>query len=289
MKRLVVNADDLGLHEAIDEGILRAHREGIVTSATVLVTGPTAPAAIRAARLQGLELGVHLCLSTALPCAAPAEEVPTVAPGGRFRAAWPQVVRAYATGALRRAEVEKELAAQLRRAQELGAEPDHLDAHQHLHLLPGLRAGVEALAERARLPLRWPRELPRSAWLSFPGAGVKSALLSGLGLLPSRSRARKVSALGLFEAGRLNLPALRALLHALPEGDHELGCHPGAQEVQVPEDPSWRYGWTEELAALTHPSVRALIKDRGIELTTYRKLVGGRAPRPFAVSPAGAR
>ncbi len=70
--RLVVNADDLGLHPEIDRGILRAHAEGIVTSSTVLVTGPSAAAAVTAARAQGLALGVHLCLSTRLPPAAPA-------------------------------------------------------------------------------------------------------------------------------------------------------------------------------------------------------------------------
>src|SRR6266852_1595874 len=82
--RLVVNADDLGLHPQIDQGILRAHREGIVTSATVLATGSNARAAIAAARSQGLALGVHLCLTTRLPPAAPVDEVRSLAPDGRF-------------------------------------------------------------------------------------------------------------------------------------------------------------------------------------------------------------
>ncbi|MGA9524404.1 MAG: ChbG/HpnK family deacetylase, partial [Myxococcaceae bacterium] len=82
--RLVVNADDLGLHPDIDAGILRAHREGILTSASVLVKGTHAEVAVRRAREQGLALGVHLCLSTRLPPAA--SEVETVAPDGRMRA-----------------------------------------------------------------------------------------------------------------------------------------------------------------------------------------------------------
>ncbi|NPC79577.1 ChbG/HpnK family deacetylase, partial [Pyxidicoccus fallax] len=83
--RLVVNADDLGLHPALDAGILRAHREGIVTSATLLAMGPTAPEAAARARAQGLAVGLHLALSTRLPSAAPAGSVPSEAPGGRLR------------------------------------------------------------------------------------------------------------------------------------------------------------------------------------------------------------
>src|SRR4051794_7455695 len=68
--RLVINADDLGLHRELDAGILRAHREGIVTSATVLATGPSAAEAVERARGQGLPLGLHFSLSTRLLPAA---------------------------------------------------------------------------------------------------------------------------------------------------------------------------------------------------------------------------
>ncbi|NNB91630.1 ChbG/HpnK family deacetylase, partial [Corallococcus exiguus] len=71
--RLIVNADDLGLHPSLDAGILKAHREGIVTSATLLAMGPSAAEAVGLAKAQGLAVGVHLALSTRLPCAAPAE------------------------------------------------------------------------------------------------------------------------------------------------------------------------------------------------------------------------
>ncbi len=70
MIRLVINADDLGLDPAIDRGILLAHRKGIVTSASLLATGRSAADAVRAARSDGLALGVHLCLTTCLPPAA---------------------------------------------------------------------------------------------------------------------------------------------------------------------------------------------------------------------------
>jgi predicted glycoside hydrolase/deacetylase ChbG (UPF0249 family) len=272
--RLIVNADDLGLHPALDAGILRAHREGIVTSATLLATGPTAGEAVRRAKAQGLAVGVHLALSTRLAPAAPAHEVPSVAPGGRLRGNWAHFARAWLTGRVRREEVDRELSAQVRRARELGAEVDHLDGHQHLHVLPGVRPLVEALARREGLPVRWPDALPRVSWLRTPGPALKTALLTVLARTAPQASGgvRRVSAGGVFEAGRLTEAALLELVDALPEGDFELGCHPGEGVPHVPEDPAWTYGWQSELAALTSPRVRERLRERGVALINYGQL-----------------
>lgn len=272
--RLVVNADDLGLHPSLDAGILRAHREGIVTSATLLAMGPTAAEAADRARAQGLAVGLHLALSTRLTPAAPAQAVSTVAPGGRLRGSWADFARDWLMGKVRREEVALELDAQLRRARELGVAVDHLDGHQHLHVLPGIRPLVEALAAREKLPLRWPDALPRMKWLRTPGPALKTTLLTVLARTAPRAPqgVRRVSAGGVFEAGRLDEAALLAALDALPSGDFELGCHPGEGVPHVPEDPAWRYGWQAELAALTSPRVRARLDERGIQLHSYGTL-----------------
>ncbi|MFZ5470593.1 MAG: carbohydrate deacetylase [Myxococcota bacterium] len=272
MIRLVVNADDLGLHPRIDAGILRAHREGIVTSATVLVTGRSAQAAVHAAKEQGLALGVHLCLSTHLSPAAPPSQVRWLAPGGRFRAHWAEVAAAWAVGLIPPEEVARELRAQLARARELGFSPDHLDAHQHLHLLPGLSGIVQRLAQEESLPLRWPLERPRPSWLLRPAALAKSALLSTLAVASGRNPTRKVRGWGVFASGVLDEARLLSVLRALPEGDHELVCHPGLNAGVVPEDPRWSYRWESELAALTSNVAQAAVRQRGIELTTYSAL-----------------
>ncbi|NTX12336.1 ChbG/HpnK family deacetylase [Myxococcus sp. CA056] len=272
--RLVVNADDLGLHPSLDAGILRAHREGIVTSATLLAMGPTASEAASRAKAQGLAVGLHLALSTRLAPAAPAEAVSTVAPGGRLRGSWADFARDWLLGKVRREEVALELDAQLQRARELGVAVDHLDGHQHLHVLPGIRPLVESLAAREKLPVRWPDALPRVSWLRTPGPALKTTLLTVLARTAPRAPqgVRRVSAGGVFEAGRLDEAALLAALDALPSGDFELGCHPGEGAPQVPEDPAWRYGWQAELAALTSPRVRARLDERGIQLHSYGTL-----------------
>ncbi|RKI05332.1 ChbG/HpnK family deacetylase [Corallococcus sp. AB038B] len=272
--RLIVNADDLGLHPSLDAGILKAHREGIVTSATLLAMGPSAAEAVGLAKAQGLAVGVHLALSTRLPCAAPSEAVRTVAPGGRLRGNWAEFAKAWVTGRVRREELERELSAQLFRARELGAKVDHLDGHQHLHLLPGVRSVVEGIAAREGLPLRWPDALPRVSWLRAPGPALKTTVLAVLARTAPRARpgVRRVSAGGVFEAGRLDESALLAVLDSLPTGDFELGCHPGEGAPHVPEDPAWTYGWEAELVALTSPRVKAKLVERDITLANYGAL-----------------
>ncbi|MBL8957469.1 MAG: ChbG/HpnK family deacetylase [Myxococcaceae bacterium] len=272
MIRLVVNADDLGLHPRIDEGIFRAHGEGIVTSASLLVAGTTAPKAARAAAERGLALGVHLCLTSHLTPSAAPHRVRWLAPGGRFRSDWRELAAAWLAGLIPSDEIELELAAQVARAREQGADVDHLDVHQHLHLLPGMARLVEGLAERLRLPLRWPAELPRPTWLRRPGAWAKTSLLSALGFARPARGAHRVPAVGLFDSGGLTEARLLKLLGRLTDGDWELMCHPGLAPATVPEDPAWRYDWEAELAALCSPRVREALRQHGISLVTYRAL-----------------
>ena len=272
MIRLVVNADDLGLHPRIDEGIFRAHGEGIVTSSSLLVAGRTAPKAARAANAAGLPVGVHLCLTSHLTPSAEPRKVRWLAPGGRFRKDWGELAAAWIAGLIPAEEIELELSAQVDRAREQGAEPDHLDVHQHVHLMPGLARIVEALAGRLSLPLRWPAELPRPTWVRRPSAWAKTALLSTLGLVRPARGARRVKAIGLFDSGGLTERRLLKLLDRLGHGDWELMCHPGLAPASVPEDPDWRYDWEGELASLCSPRVKDVLRRRQISLVSYRAL-----------------
>ncbi|MGV3621561.1 MAG: carbohydrate deacetylase [Archangium sp.] len=274
MIRLVINADDLGLNARIDEGIFAAHTDGVVTSATVLAVGPTAADAIRRANQTKLGLGLHLCLTTHLTPAAPAREVRWLAPGGRFRRNWAELSAAWLTKLIPADEIVTEFRAQVRRATDLGAQIDHLDTHQHLHLLPGLTSIIEVLAAELGLPIRWPRERPTARWLRHPGAAMKSTILGTLARVKQLRGVRRVRAHGIFESGRLNERRLLRLIDRLEPGDHEIVTHPGLEPGAVPQDPSWRYDWEGELQAVLSPRVREAIARRGIELVTYKQLEG---------------
>lgn len=269
MIRVVFNADDLGLHPRIDEGIFRARENGVLTSTTVLATGKTAPLAATRAQALGIGVGVHLCLTTHLAPAADPSTVRWLAPGGRFRKDWAALSRAWLSRLIPADEVEREFEAQLARVREYGVRVDHLDTHQHLHLLPGLTAIVERLAAREGLPVRWPRERPRARWLAHPATAVKATVLSTLSRLRPQGPAKRVRAWGVFESGRLSVKRLERLLERLPDGDHEIITHPGLAPGVVAEDPTWRYDWEAELAALTSPRVREVIDRRSIELVRF--------------------
>jgi predicted glycoside hydrolase/deacetylase ChbG (UPF0249 family) len=136
VRLLVVNADDLGLCAAVNEGILRAHEQGIVTSASLMVDGETAPAAAVAAP-PSLGLGLHLDLGE------------WVCEAGEWR------VRRHVVDADDPGAVARELERQLERFRELtGREPDHLDSHQHAHRSEPVRSIMGRRARELRLPLR---------------------------------------------------------------------------------------------------------------------------------------
>jgi predicted glycoside hydrolase/deacetylase ChbG (UPF0249 family) len=272
MIRLVINADDLGLHPKLDEGILHAHGEGVVTSATVLATGPTAAHAIGRANAQQLPLGLHLCLTTHLAPASRPQDVRWLAPGGRFRKNWAELSLAFLSRLIPAEEVALEFRAQVARARALGATIDHLDTHQHLHVLPGMTALVEALAEELGLPMRWPTERPTSRWLAHPRSALKSTLLGSLAAAQRPRSVLRVPAIGVFESGRLNERRLLRLLAEVPQGNSELVTHPGLSPGIVKHDPHWQYQWEAELAAVLSPRVKEEIARRGIVLCSYAQL-----------------
>jgi predicted glycoside hydrolase/deacetylase ChbG (UPF0249 family) len=270
--RLVINADDLGLHPRIDEGIFAAHTDGVVTSASLLATGPTAREAIRRANQNGLAMGLHLCLTTHLSPAARASDVRWLAPGGRFRRNWAELSAAWLSRLVPAEEIIVEFRAQVDLARSLGADIDHLDTHQHLHLLPGMTSLVEVLAAELGVPMRWPRERPNAHWLAHPRSAMKSMLLGTLSRVKQPRGVRRVPALGVFESGRLTERRLLRLLDDVREGDNEIVTHPGLNPGALPQDPSWHYGWEDELAAVLSPRVRDAIAAKGMQLATYRQL-----------------
>lgn len=149
-RRLVVNADDFGGSESINQAVIRAHREGILTSASLMVNEPRAGEAVALARENpGLGVGLHLvlvCGAAALPAGA----IPRLADArGQFSnrpvaAGW-----RYFASAQCRAQLRLEIAAQFEKFRATGLPLDHVNGHLHLHLHPVV---FDILMENAR---RW--------------------------------------------------------------------------------------------------------------------------------------
>jgi len=277
--RLVVNADDFGISERVNEGIAQAHQQGIVTATSIMAVGRAFEHAVRLSReLPALDVGVHLTLVAERPL-RPAPSL--VDADGRFPAAAGPLVRRLATGSVRLVEVEAEWAAQIERVLAAGIRPSHLDSHQHVHILPGLAGIVKYLAQqyhiaRVRLPLEypplvWPRGMAAvlrlgglaALWVTWFCARLGGAY--GLALPP-------LHFLGFLDGGRLNEERLLRLLARIQPGrDYELMCHPGLAPEEL-ELRAWGYSHEKELQALTSPRVRRVLDDRAIRLSRFSAL-----------------
>lgn len=248
-KRLIVNADDFGRTPGVNRGIIVAHRQSIVTSASLMVNQPAAAEAAALARENpGLGVGLHLAL-TGGPSALPAERIPSLlGPSGSLQA------KPEGLGAADPAEVLAEARAQLRRFREIaGQMPTHFDSHHHVHRLPAVLEAVVTLAWETGLPVR--SASPEVAeTLRREGIPTTDHFLDG------------------FYGEAATVESLVRILGDLPLGTTELMCHPGVVDDALRVGSSYVEHRARELEALTHRETRQVIQAAGIRLIHFGQL-----------------
>lgn len=261
MKYLIPNADDFGYTRDVNEGIIHAHRQGILTATTLMATGTEFDHAAALAREnRSLDVGVHLVLvgSAGFP--------PTVA----------QLIQQIAR---RRIHLYDELAAQVRKVQSAGIRPTHLDTHKHTHLLPPVLNAVARISAEFQIPwVRRPFDLP----LHAGGVPWKRRMVSKtLGF--ARARFHRVLArsgcrttdhfAGFQLTGHYDAAELARLIRQLPDGVTEFMCHPGfcTQELQATRT-RLKESRRRELDALTSREVRQAIEESNVTLARYPEI-----------------
>lgn len=279
MKQLIVNADDLGLTQGVNRGILRAFQGGIVTSASLLVTGSAFEEAVALAQQNAeLDVGLHLSLVEEQSVLGP-ELLPTlVDETGRFPRTSGEFFRRAVLGRISWDEVEREIAAQIERFQKTGLRLSHLDSHQHVHMFPRVFQIVRRLTRR--MDHVWIRN-SAGPWRKSPGVlmrrwaqqlGLNLTCLSARSLHGLRVPRTPDGMYGFDVSGCLTRPALEQTLRKIPDGLYELICHPGEGDVDTRTRYShWGYRWAEELKALTAPETRMVLKEQGIALTSFAR------------------
>lgn len=287
---LIVNADDYGLTEKISAGILRAHREGILTSTSVLALGPAYPkVAPWLADEPAIGVGVHLAAVGEDPPLLSSGEIPSLLDRrGHLSTTYRGFVCRMAAGRVDPADIEREFTAQLELVAETGMPISHLDAHQHLHLWPLVRTVVLRLARRHRITAV---RVPRHRAPTPVGLGV-SMLGRWLVVHADRARLRyPQDASGIEVAGQLDEALLVKVLDRLAARGAqsvELTMHPGEADDHDRHRYVWDYKWADELQALTSPVMRDAVDRHGFTLATYRELpvperpigAGGTGPEP---------
>jgi predicted glycoside hydrolase/deacetylase ChbG (UPF0249 family) len=259
LRRLVVNADDAGIDVRRNDGILEAHRHGVVSSATVLVTGPAFQDFVaRALHCPSLGVGLHLNLSACCPPAA-GVRIP-----GAFTDKETLWVNALACR-LDPALVEAELVAQIELALAAGLVPTHVDGHNHVHAFPCVAEVLDRLT--SRYPFVGRRRVPRE-YAGVPGLGEKSRRFAGIVCERPASIAGPECFAGFCLEERCSVQAAIEVLRACPGRSLELMVHPGhtaADSIAFSREP----GRESELLVLTSPELVAWVREQGIELVHY--------------------
>lgn len=279
--RLVVNADDFGMTAEISRGIVRAHREGVVTSASLLgncVDLDTTRALL--AEVPDLGVGVHLALIGGRPISDP-KSVPSLTDGAgagadTFLARSSDFVARWMRNQIDPREVEREFDAQIERARSAGVTPDHLDTHHHLGFLPAIGQAMESAARRHGIPgIRSLFEKPTLSWVADPVRGLEAGLLTGLGWLARRRMGmlrHGPQSWGFVESGHLDEVRILEIIGRLGPGAHELICHPAESDLVARDAGGRVYSGAEELAALCSDRVRDALRRRGINLCRWKDL-----------------
>ncbi len=290
MKQLVVNADDFGLTESTNQGILEAHERGILTSTTLMANAAAFDSAVELARRSPrLGVGVHLSLTGDRPVSDPTAVPSLVGDDGRFFRGPVELAQRMLAHKVHLAEVEHELAAQIEKARRAGIEITHLDGHKHVHMLPGVFPIVVRLAHGYRIPgVRVAVERPMGlgpllrrhpdARIAVVKQYLRARALALLGMdCREQLRQAEIACPGYFygvtQTGFLDGAELEAILWDLPEGTSELMCHPGYADGALRETRTRLVAQRErELEALTRPETRNLVTALGIQLINYRGL-----------------
>ncbi len=266
-KRLIVTADDFGLSEAVNEAVERAHRDGILAAASLMVAGLAAADAVRRARaMPSLAVGLHLVVIEG-PAVLPRAEIPDLVdaeglfPSDQFRLG----LRYFARPRIRR-QLAAEIRAQFDAFAATGLTLDHANAHKHMHMHPTVgRLMIETGRAHGLRAIRVPAEP------SLPASGLlERALLAGTRVLRRQARRAGLVAndhcFGLRWTGGMTAGRLLDLVDTLPDGVSEVYLHPAAWRdhrlaALMPE-----YAHEQELAALLDARVQTALQSHGVEM-----------------------
>ena len=276
MRRLIINADDLGLTSGVNRGILESHQHGIVTSATLMACGEKfAEAASMVAQASSLSVGCHVVLVDGMPT-CDAKNISTLLVNSRFRDRLTNFALRAASGRLDLEHIEAEVTAQIKKLQSAGVQVSHLDSHKHTHMFPIVLKGVLRAAKTCGIgairnpfePLifatarHWKRQFQLRMMRRFR-ASFHAALNHAGVVTPD-------GCVGIAATGGLTAKTFRALIDHLPEGTWEFVSHPGYNDADLDKiQTRLRESREKEMAILTSPEAKEALQEAGVQLISY--------------------
>jgi len=275
---LIVTADDFGLAPEVNAAVETAHKDGILTAASLMVGAAAAADAVdRARRMPSLKVGLHIVLTDGYPV-SPASRLPNLVDrSGRFRSDMGRASVRIFFDRMARRQVAYEIAAQFEAFLATGLRLDHVDCHKHWHLHPTISGLILDIGQRYGMTaLRVPEEPVRVLKLVEKQTSSKLSWVTSTcaAFLKARVRRHRLLAadrvFGLAWSGAMTESRLAGLLAHLPDGLTEIYFHPATSNSFSGAAPGYRY--SDELAALVAPRIVFAARGHDIRLIGYSDL-----------------
>jgi hopanoid biosynthesis associated protein HpnK len=287
VRRLIVNADDFGLTRGVNRAIIESHRDGIVTSSTLMANGQAfEDAIVHAKSASRLSIGCHVVLVDGSPVLGGLQASTLFdqkADDGRFYDGLGAFALRAVSGRVDADEIEAEVTAQIRKLQSAGVSVSHLDTHKHTHILPQVLRALLRAARTCGVPaVRNPFGPVRFSILAkYPRLWKRYGQVTVLNRLGGRFRNSVTNAgmlttdgtVGVVATGAMDSYLFRSIVDSLPEGTWELVCHPGYNDAELGSIRTrLRESRAVELRLLTSPKALELLVRSGVQLISYRDL-----------------
>ena len=278
-KQLIINADDFGIHPAVNEAVRKAATEGILTSTSLMAGGDAFDEAVEMARsMPSLGIGIHLTLVGGIKPVLPPSEVPSLTwDNGVFCHDYGKLIVRDLEGKISLSEVYAEWDAQIQKIMNTGLPVTHMDGHQHMHMWPHFYPIARDLSKKYHIScMRVPDE--DVLFGMKDGHIIRWAAKNGLSLLSRMHRPdlkknhirTNDHFFGMLYGGHLNPERFAKFILQTKPGITEIMCHPSADTRAMEDTFHWGYHGEDELAGLLADINRELIEKKQISLISYR-------------------
>ncbi|MFH1664886.1 MAG: ChbG/HpnK family deacetylase [Candidatus Omnitrophota bacterium] len=283
MKLLIINVDDVGISDAVNEAARKCYFAGAITGVSLMACGQSFREAC--SMLRGLEkrqAGVHLTLTGPfVPATEDRTEIDTLLSGpGTFLYDYRRFAARYILGKINPHQIRLEFTSQIKKVEAEGFTVTHLDSHEHIHMFPGIfNIVVELALERGINYIRIPEERTIVAVEKFAGKdlirhmGLKMFIRYKRMMLSNTGIASNTAFLGHFHSGRIDEGILCFMMTRVGEGVTELGMHPGEENSGFLKEFPWYKNSPKELEALLEGKWRETAAARGIHLVSHAEAV----------------
>lgn len=279
MKILIINADDLGLSEGVNEAVMKCLNAGVVTGVSMMASGRCFKEAAEMLKSSGHgEVGAHLTLTGALPpVTEDVSKISTILDAdGFFYKGYMPFAKRYFSGKVDAGHIYEEFRAQVEAILACGLRVTHLDSHEHIHALPGIFRVTMAIARD--LGIKYVRVPSENVLMLFDRFSLKDALrycvLKPFAVV-SKMVIRNVKLvsneafLGHARSGRIDDKAILHMADRLSPGINELAVHLAVPDARLVEESPWHAGAEAEMDVLMNGKWKAALEDKGIDILPH--------------------